>query len=90
MKIKLVQTGGLIGLTRSSVADWPLSDTEFNNICKKMTDSDSSVSRKQKDAFSYYLSREKGKKLYRISIMKIPEDYYDLFERLLNGLAVEK
>jgi hypothetical protein len=88
VRIRLFQSGGLIGKTMSASTDWPFTANEWKELVhtieKKKTDA------RLRDAFSYFIqSDDQGKKL-PVSIQNIPPRFMPLFTTLFEQMKVEE
>jgi hypothetical protein len=85
MKLKLIQTGGVVGKTMAAQVNAKLKDEELAALMaavkKKATRS------RAKDAHSYVLQKgDDEKSCVSIDITAIPPEHNALFEKLFNGL----
>lgn len=85
MKLKLIQTGGVVGKTMAAQVNWKLKEEELEalvSVVKKKT-----TRSKAKDAHSYILEKDgDAESGVVIDINAIPPEHTVLFQKLFNGL----
>jgi len=87
MKIKLVQTGGLLPLKKEASTDVPWSDEDLQNLLfeMKIKETKNSLSR---DAI-YYILEAKGNET-SIDLNKVPKQHSQVFDELKKKLTIIK
>jgi len=87
MIIKLIQTGGMLGRTKTASVECDLSAKEFHELTESLA-LRGQVSRNQADRVLYFLSEENSGKDFQIDISKIPLEWQALFSELFRRLRV--
>lgn len=87
MKIKLVQTGGLLPLKKEASTDVPWSDEDLQNLLfeMKIKETKNSLSR---DAI-YYILEANGNET-SIDLNKVPKQHRPVFDELKKKLTIIK
>jgi hypothetical protein len=87
MKIKLVQTGGLLPVKKEASLEVPWSDDDFQNLISKIKETNVKDS-PARDAIGYIL--EANGKETSIDIKKIPKQHLPIFNDLKKNLTIIK
>ena len=87
MRIKLIQSGGLLALTKEADADVNWTQDETDNLEKQIAlpaDYSSAI----RDGFNYTL--EINSKEININLTKVPPKYSEIFDNLKKNLKIVK
>ena len=90
MKVKLIQSGGIVGKKMTASANSKLTQKEWDELIA-VTKKESSATRAIKDGFNYVLQNEEDENSKTmIDIQAIPEKHDALFKKLFENLKAEK
>ena len=90
MKVKLIQSGGIVGKKMTASANSKLTQKEWDELIA-VTKKETSATRAIKDGFHYVLQNEADENSKTvIDIQAIPEKHDALFKKLFEALKIEK
>jgi hypothetical protein len=87
MKIKLIQTGGLLPIKKEASAEVTWSDDELDHVISEIKTEDT-INSPMRDAI-YHILEVNGKEI-SIDLNKIPKQHKPIFNNLIKKLTIIK